>query len=730
MVNLDPAHGDTEQLRAAARRIREYAQALIATRTTASSQATITSDGTWTGLGSDALATTLTGLATSSVGIVDGWDRFANAVDSCATRLDGLKEEARIAVANYRTCHADVKSAQRTVDNAEDDNPGVTGIYGSLNDAKQAQATAEAVLDEIQNRRDSLYNEIVHMILNAPGPGATAWHALSTGPSGRRLSTQQLIDNVTALFTDGTVTEDDLAILQQFMLENGSDPALCDTFYSQLGPQGLADLEAAVVSTAALAGEDVRKRGSDLISLLNNGLAIASQQWSPATAQHYGSDLIDAIEDAQSATAVLVPGILSASGLNPNLGLGAINRLDQIRVEDPQRFEQIGTEHGTGAFTGDAGLAAALLGTTQVHDLATATFGLLERLPKESLAYFGNARTPESKDRIDYWFYERDWSQTGFEAPTGLLDAMTNAPALQDGRWSPDANTDWANLTAFASRALSGLGANPQYTITTITPTAAHNIAGALTPYTPEIAALAEGGNSGRASSHVLSENGHLVTRTLDMNRGNLARLIGIASADERALATFGNAATDWRNAVINQLNAGTLPADRTQMALASIGAMQGLLASYGAEVAKHADTISDQRRKALDVIFSVISLIPSASTGTVAADYLISVTTGQVQGVITDLDLSILTDDQISRLSTEPRVVGKESLTTSLEDSISLSPQQEQHLEQSASEVLGNQYDTTSNACTNPDSTGDYNVFKPGEDDKHDTGSARGEMP
>jgi hypothetical protein len=173
--------------------------------------------------------------------------------------------------------------------------------------------------------------------------------------------------------------------------------------------------------------------------------------------------------------------------------------------------------------------------TTQVHDLATATFGLLERLPKEALAYFGNARTTESKDRIDYWFYERDWSQTGFEAPTGLLDAMTNAPALQDGRWSPDANTGWANLTAFASRALSGLGANPHYTITTITPTGAHNIASALTPYTPEIAARANNGFTERDTSSAFSEVGFVSTRTLNISLGNLSCLVGIACTNEKA---------------------------------------------------------------------------------------------------------------------------------------------------------------------------------------------------
>ncbi|MBM7331566.1 hypothetical protein JS562_53110, partial [Agrobacterium sp. S2] len=161
------------------------------------------------------------------------------------------------------------------------------------------------------------------------------------------------------------------------------------------------------------------------------------------------------------------------------------------------------------------------------------------------------------------------------------------------------------------------------------------------------------------------------------------------------------------------------------------IGAIQGLLASYGAEISMHAGAVSDQHQRALDLTFTVLSIIPTPSIGIDVADYLIGVAGGQAQGAIEGLDDSILTDDDISRLSTHPRDVGKERLMTSIDGAISLSPEQRASLANTAAETVGSQYDAIANASANEDSTGEYNIFRPGENELHNTGStARRDMP
>jgi hypothetical protein len=143
-----------------------------------------------------------------------------------------------------------------------------------------------------------------------------------------------------------------------------------------------------------------------------------------------------------------------------------------------------------------------------------------------------------------------------------------------------------------------------------------------------------------------------------------------------------------------------------------------------------HAEAVSEQHRQALDATFTVLSFVPSPSTGVKVADYLTGVATGNAQSVIAGLDPQIVTDDEISRLTTEPRTVAKQKLQDSIVSELALSPEQQAAIGRDASEIVGSQYDDLANAFANPDSTGAYNIFKPGENENQNTGSAmRGDM-
>jgi uncharacterized protein YukE len=739
MVDLDPAHGDTDEIRSAARHVRARAQCLVADRTTANNQAHITADGTWTGLAADAFASTMNGLSFTTIGVVDGWDRIATALESYAARLDELKQEASTAVTSYHRCEASVVRAQADLDHAEQQRAGSTyGVQGQLTNARLALARVEAELDELVSRRTSLDNEITQLLIEAPGPGFAGWRTLTTGPDGRRLQGQQLVDVVLDLLTDGTTTSADLDLVRQFLLTHGSDPEVLAQFYSALGAQGLIELENALVTAPVLTDDDAR-RTSEVLSMLANGLALASQSWSAPQCRQFGSDLIDTITSAEDSALVTVPALLSASGLDPQVGLGAMQRLDQIRIDDPALFDSIATERDPLTLFGDAALAAAAVGVNEVKDLASAIFGCLSAIPADALEFFGDATSEQSTERIDYWFYQRDWSITGFEAPTELLDAIIHAPRLSEGRLEPSPLTPWADVTGLVSRALEGLGANPHYTIESLSPTAAQNIISALTPYIPEIATRAANGKTDGATSWVFSGEGVNETITLDVNLGNLARLLGIAMTQETAQATYGQALNDWKGAVIEAINSGRYPVDSIHEALRSLGAAQGMAYSYGAELANHAGDVSEQHKNNLDLLFTLFSFAPQSSSGIKAVDYVGGVLAGNTQTLFETMDPTILTDDEISQITTSTRseaerranvaAVSSSKASDDTGRALDLPEKYIDHLgNQSPELIVGGSYDTVANATSQLDSSDQYNVVAPGGNPAQ--GWTRREMP
>lgn len=729
MVNLDPAQGDTLQVRSAATRIRGYSQGLVNDRRTANNQTAVVDGGSWTGLAADSFSATMSGLSAIAAGVVDGWDRLASALDSYATQLENLQEEADATLERYRTCDQRVATAQRNLTRAESSGTGATGLTGELTSARLARAQVETEITDIESRRTALDEQIATLLLEAPGGSTSQWRALTTGADGRRLTDQQIIDNILEILNDGTVTTEDLDLLRQFLLQHGSNPDMCDKFFTALGAEGFVELQEAVLAVTPVDDEDFQ-RARDLISALNNGLALASQQWSPATCKQYGSDLIDSIKDAESSAMVTVPGLLATSGLNPYVGLGSMERLEHIRTHDPVLFEKIGLERDPLTLSGDAGQAAWILGTGAVADLATSIFTNLSLIPAEALTFFGNPESAQSAARTDYWFYERDWSVTGFEAPTGLLSSMTSSPALQAGRYSADSTSSWASLTSFVSRAFEGLGANPNYTMTTTSATAKLNIVNALTPYMAEIAAQANGTTS-EVTRWIFTEDGKLATITLSTNQGNLARVLGVALTDPGALRTYGTALNIWQSDVIAAINEGRIPADSLSEALSMIGSAQGLASAYGAEIASHASAVSEAHRQQLDLAFALLSLVPSVETGYKIADYVSGVVSGNMQGVLESLDPQILSPDQIRQLSTHPRTTAGAALRDSLATAFDLSDELTAQLGNSPESEVYTSYDTASNAFTQLDSTGSYSIVPPGgASDPTVVPIPRGDMP
>lgn len=527
---LDPTQGDTDAMRVAVHLLNGYGQALVNDRTTADQQATIAGDGTWTGAAATDFATTMAGFSSTAAGIVDAWDRLASTLTDYASRLGSLQDEYR-------------------------------AVVNSLDpDASLSEnGSALAALDDLRARRRALDAEIASTLVDAAGPGAALWIATTTLPGGHRLDDQTLVDTIVGRLTDGTITADDCDLVRQLLLQRGSDPALCDRLFTALGAQGTVDLLDGALTVHGLSDGDAR-RAQDLTALISGGLATASTAWDTTRCREFGADLVDTITDVQCSAAVTVPVLLSATGLSAQVGAGAMERVEQIRHEDPELFAHIGYERDPASLYGDAGLAAAALGVTGVTDLAASIFGNLSSDPETALDLFGNARTDASQDRIDYWFHERDWSLGGFTAPAELLASLITCPALQEGRYSIDADTPWAQVTGFSGRAFEGLGANQFFTVSSVSDAAAGHLVDALTPYIPEIAARAEMGEFKAENQLTFSGLGWIATATLDVNRGNLARLLGVTLAQGGALGSFGEAVNGWKADLVDALNAGPVP--------------------------------------------------------------------------------------------------------------------------------------------------------------------------
>jgi uncharacterized protein YukE len=658
-----PDHGVPSECTGAATVVEGYAQTLVEGRALAAGAVGRIGAGAWTGEAASAFCGTADALGAAAVPVVEAWDRVAAALREYGSELTNLQEEADGVRRRLTSEEEQLESLLIVLRDAQESSGAALRVATLTAQVAMVRAEVAACwtrLEDIASRRGDLDQRTAGALMAAPGPGGAAWVGIAYTPDGRRLPDAVVLDELLDRLTDGEVTDEDLDLLRQVLLSCSNDPAWCATMLFALEASGLVE----VLDAAAVRLDDPDGAAAAvLLGLLTGALASASARWDAQRNQELGAALLDAIDSDTSH--VLVPSLFTGAGLDPQVAVGALDHLEQMRVDDPDRFRSLADAQypGVGA-VGGYGV-----------DLSAALFGAVSGSPSDALAFLCEGDMAAT-DRIRYWFGERDWTFDGFEGPATMLDAIVNATAAQQAREGDPFDPLWVLTTVVASEAFQQLGGNLHYTLDHVTPQASLDIAEALAPYAPEIAAGLEQGTEGtddQSGTKAVVLFGQTVP-ALGVTPGNLSRLLGIATVEPRALAVFTGAVSDYAGRVVDWATAdGHPPAEQVQDALKGVGALYGLTyASYGLESELHAELVSDAHRAGQDLAFMLLGAVPGVKTGNLILDTAIK------RGALTSLEEldslvadGTLTPAQLDAITLAARGAGTEALARAVTDQI-----------------------------------------------------------
>lgn len=592
-------------------------------------------DEVWSGRGAQAFGSSVGALRREADAVVAAWQRLAAAVDGYGRALGALQEDAddarrRLDLAEDELEALEPRLARAKIDALTGDSQAawlVRTLGEQVADERREVAKQLGVLEEIGEERAALDVQTVEALLDAPGAGSQAWAAVAYQANGAPRGNDQIVADLVERLDHPAPIAADYDLLAQFLAMYGRDPQMMADFVGALGAERFAGLLNAFAPTGfghlAVAPEVA---ADDLCAALATALATASRTWGAREQEEFGRALVDAVganlpdlPGAQAAGVHAVAYLLAAPDLAPGVALGAMGRLEEVRVQDPGRFaDLVGADRVAGADVFGA----------PPPTLAGSVFGQLARVPDRALEFFMS----RPGEVTDYWFGTHDWTADRFAGPGGLLDAIVNRPAAQVGHFADPFGAAWGATVGFASRAFQALGGNLALRVGALSEDAARGIAGALGAFVGEIGAGALVVGADRDQPGPVTIVGPDGTPTsvpgLTTKYGNLGRLLGIATVDPAGMAAYGDRVAGYAARVRDHVTGpGHPPMSTARNYLDQVGGLYGFLhGSYSFQAQHAAARVSDAARAELDRIFAVIGLLPGVSTGSSVADYLAQV--------------------------------------------------------------------------------------------------------
>lgn len=659
-----PDHGVPEVCGAAATEVDRLADALAQASWDVDRYAGDADEHTWSGQGADAFRETVADTRRRAHAAVDSWGRVSEALTTYARRLAQAQDEADGVRSRLRVAEDDLDDHRRSLARAKaevlsGDGSSAGQVVALTRLIAETQRTIDArllELDEIGRDRARQDQRTAADLLDAAGPGAQAWAGVAFRGNGTQRPVADVVAEVLRRLRGGReLTGRDHDLVAQLLALYSSDPEVMSAFVAGLGPAGLVGLMNSFAATGGGGFPRGEVAATDLAAALATGLATASRTWPPDEQHWFGRTLVDAtgtgVTDHPGADVVgvqVVAHLLSVAGLAPRVALGALERVEEIRVHDPDRFVLL--THTSGRHDAGSGIFAH-----RSISLAASVFAQVARIPDDALDFFAS----RPAEVTTYWFGQHDWSGNRFAAPAAVLDAVVNSPTSRAAHHSVPVGDAWVTVTGFASRAFEALGGNLALRAGTVSPDAARGIAAALGAYAGETAAglvgVAEPGSEVDSFSIIGPHGVAIDAPELRVNPGNLSRLLGIVTLDPGALAVYGGHVAEYATRVRDHLTGPTHPAAAEAAAmLGQVGALYGLTyASYSLEGHLQSKEVSDRARRDLDAILTLAALVPGFSTGSGVVDYLAQVTQvglGQVgaarmPGVLADGELDAVID-------------------------------------------------------------------------------------
>lgn len=743
-----PDHGVPEVCGAAATQVDRLADALAQAAWDVDRYAGDADEHTWSGQGADAFRESVADTRRRADAAVDSWGRVSEALTTYARRLAQVQDEADGVRSRLRVAEDDLDDHRRSLARAKaevlsGDGSSAGRVVALTRLIAETQRTIDArllELDEIGRDRARQDQRTAADLLDAAGPGAQAWAGVAFRGNGTQRPVADVVaDVLRRVGRGGELTGGDYDLLARLLAMYSGDPDVMSAFVAGLGPAGLVGLMNSFAATGGSGCGFPRSEVSapDLAAALATALATASRTWPPDEQHWFGRTLVDAtgtgVTSHPGADVVgvqVVAHLLAAGGLAPRVALGALVRVEELRVDDPDRFALL--THTSGRHDAGSGVFAH-----RSIGLAASVFAQVARIPDDALDFFAS----RPAEVTTYWFGEHDWSGNRFAAPTAVLDAVVNSPSARAAHHAVPVGDAWVTVTGFASLAVEALGGNLALRVGTVSPDAARGIAAALGAYAGETAAGLVGVAEpweGRHAFWIVCPGGVSVRAPrLAVSGGNLSRLLGIATLDPGALAVYGGHVAEYATRVRDHLTGPTHPtAAKAAALLGQVGALYGLTyASYSLEGHLQAQEVSDRARRDLDAILTLAALVPGFSTGSGVVDYLAQVAQvglGQVgavrmPGVLADGELDAVIDRGLD--SGQVAMGAFADALTAGWDQIDPPYTRDDGRPVPAAEVVGQlalDYGTVASAYSNRVGSAALDVVVPGEDHPRN----RGAMP
>lgn len=740
-----PDAGDVPGCRAAAWALEDAAQQLAERQASAVAAAGSLTGDVWSGQAAQGFLTAAASVSDTATATAEGWLRLSQSIAGYATALEQLQSEGdaiRLRLDSAQDLHAgyqrQLTAAREQVTSGDATSGGAVGSLAFLvTEAQQSIDRELSALADLAGRRRSLDSRAVNELQGTPGPGAAAWAGLAYRPDGSIRPPEDVVDDLLDRINDADGrTAEDYDLVARFLAQYSSDPDVMAAFYAGLGPDGLAGFMAEFSTAEDLHGAfHGGVTAAQLSGLLGTGWVTASLTWDTDTARQWGEGLIDTADGY--ARGLIVPFLLGADGLNPQVAVGAFTRVEQLRTEDPERFALV-TRTGelpTIDFLGytrpefEAGVADSLGSGGQT--LMGAIFSQLARAPGDALGLLDSAAST-------FWFGEWDWTPDGFQGPVAVIQAIVTSPEAVAARAQDPMGATWVEIVDFAAQAFERLGGNLHLQVGAMSPEASRDVARALGVFVPEmVSGMGSLGTFGEGHDtvEVLIDGVLVEVPALQTPLGNLSRLLGIATTDVRAAAAFSPWIADYTGRVLSHLTSSDHPDDQTAAKLlAGLGGFYGVTyASASAEAAHHAELIDAQAREQLDFTMRVIGAIPGLSTGKAVADWLAQIALGNVDLLVESQWSALITPSELAAI----RESGMDEGGSTLSDAITkvlteawprIDPPYGDPLG-TLTRITSHQFDDKSSGVNANVSSGMYDVTVVNEDGEIEARN-RGDMP
>lgn len=455
---LQPGLGDTETLVSLASKF-DLASQYALRQSSSVSGALAARLAMWSGTAAEAWSAALEPVCAQAQRLANGADRIAAALRSYQATVDEIQRLTGLNESSYATqmenaandgvtCTIRSSFEGSSCEANDDDLPGYDQADERAQEISAREHRAESythamrsldrAMDELVDRRKSADRRVIDSLNTAMGSdwGKKQAQFRSVGitdPAGMTdVALAHHFASLTIEWNENHGLGDDGAELDQFLDLYEHDPGMMSDYDDALGGAGAVDLIATIAQDSGYFQKDTAFQRANRV---RNAIALGTTSWDLEESQKFvGSAITQVGRSRTIRNGAAVAFLFSGSTVfNGNIATPAIGQLDAIergvhgaQVDDSYPGSP-GLPTDTSTWLDDWDGKHG--NKTASSDPASAIFLTLSHYPErvaDFLAPTWDSNATERGARFQYWFHDRSWATSKFEAPTALILAAQN----------------------------------------------------------------------------------------------------------------------------------------------------------------------------------------------------------------------------------------------------------------------------------------------------------------